>query len=625
MQHSKFERPSGARQLITCLCALAALAAGTVAGAATLAPPTISGTPIASITAGQYYAFTPKASGPAGHPLSFSISGQPRWVGFNRLSGQLLGMPTAASVGKYSNIVITVSDGVAQASLRAFAITVAAASKLTPTITGAPATTVAAGNHYTFTPQASGPTGYKLSFSIVAKPRWATFNSVSGQLSGSPTTANIGKYSNIVITVSDGPAGKSLPPFSIAVAAAAGSNTPPTISGTPLTTATVGKAYAFTPKASDSDGDSISFSVQNKPTWASFSIASGTLSGTPTASNVGSYSGIVISASDGHSSAALPAFSIAVASASAPPTATTLAQKYPGDVGMASDPSVVWSENFEEGSVSAVTSRYSSYTDPAGMTLPADHPANSAGQHAIELTAGGSNAATDFFKSLGTGYDELWFRYYAKYVGSGPWHHTGLWIGGSNPPLTYPAPHAGLKPAGNDRFSLGLEPDVDATGDPMDFYTYWMGMHSWKANPTGASGDYWGNTLVHDAEFRMQSNTWVCYEVHLKLNPNPATGSGAVLEVWQNDSLIRRFDDTGPYGYWVADKFCPSDADGSECTTYRPANPVLALLNQQWRSTSALKINYIWPQNYNDAGTNSSLLLDDMVAAKQRIGCTVRQ
>jgi hypothetical protein len=150
-------------------------------------------------------------------------------------------------------------------------------------------------------------------------------------------------------------------------------------------------------------------------------------------------------------------------------------------------------------------------------------------------------------------------------------------------------------------------------------------MHSWKDNPTGAVGDYWGNTLVHDAEFRMQSNTWVCYEVHLRLNPDPTKAAGAILEVWENDNLIRRFDDTGPYGYWVADKFCPSDADGSECTAYRPANPVLALLDQQWRSTSSLKINYIWPQNYNDASTSSSLLLDDMVVARQRIGCTVKQ
>jgi hypothetical protein len=497
--------------------------------------------------------------------------------------------------------------------------TAANAASLAPVISGTPPTTAVVGQQYSFSPKTTAPSGYRLSFGVRNKPGWAVFSTSTGRLSGIPIHTGI--YSNIIISVSDGVAKVSLAPFTITVFKS-GSGAP-TISGTPPTAATVGKAYTFTPSATVPSGDAKSFSVQNKPSWASFSIATGTLAGTPTTANVGVNSNIVISVSDGQASAALPAFSIAVSNATS--TATTLAQKYPGDVGMASDPSVVWSENFEESSVSAFTSRYSNVTNPAGMTLAADHPANSSGQHAIELTSGGSTTATDFYKSFGTGYDELWFRYYAKYVGSGPWHHSGLWFGGYNPPLSYPAPHAGVKPTGSDRYSIGLEPNSDVASLPMDFYAYWMEMHSWKDNPTGAVGDYWGNTLIHDAEFHTQSNTWVCYEVHLKLNPDPANGSGAILEVWQNDSLIRRFDDTGPYGYWVKDKFCPSDADGAECTAYRPANPVLALLNQRWRSTTDLKINYFWPQNYNDSSTKSSLLLDDMVVAKQRIGCTVKQ
>jgi hypothetical protein len=63
----------------------------------------------------------------------------------------------------------------------------------------------------------------------------------------------------------------------------------------------------------------MSFSIANKPAWAAFSIATGQLSGTPAATDVGTYSGIVISVSDGLSSAALPAFSITVAAAQPPP------------------------------------------------------------------------------------------------------------------------------------------------------------------------------------------------------------------------------------------------------------------------------------------------------------------
>jgi len=307
-----------------------------------------------------------------------------------------------------------------------------------------------------------------------------------------------------------------------------------------------------------------------------------------------------------------------------PEIAGSLAAQHPGDVGMSSDPSVVFYEDFAERSLSAVLARYDSNADRPGMALVADHPPDSPAPYALRLTSGGKfQDSTYVYKSFGQGYEELYVRYYAKYVGHGPWHHSGMWIGGYNPPLSYPYPRAGLKPAGDDWYSLGLEPIPSLPGTPMDLYTYWRGMHTWKTAPTGARGDYFGNTLLHDAHFVLRSNTWVCYEMHLKLNPDPASGRGAVLEVWANDRLIRRFDDHGPLGYWVRDKFCPADANGAECTTYRPAKPRLVLLDQRWRTTGALEINYIWPQNYNTASTDSSLLFDDLVVAKRRVGCIV--
>lgn len=194
--------------------------------------------------------------------------------------------------------------------------------RLRPVISGTPPTTDVAGNAYSFTPSASGPRGYTLTFSISGKPAWASFNRTTGQLSGTPTTANVGTFANIAISVSDGVARASLAPFSITVSSPAPANTPPTISGTPPTADTAGTAYAFTPHASDTDGDALSFSVQNLPAWAVFSIATGTLSGTPTAANVGTYSNIVISVSDGHTSASLAPFSINVSQPATSGTAT---------------------------------------------------------------------------------------------------------------------------------------------------------------------------------------------------------------------------------------------------------------------------------------------------------------
>jgi hypothetical protein len=84
------------------------------------------------------------------------------------------------------------------------------------------------------------------------------------------------------------------------------------ISGTPTTTTPADRTYAFQSSATDTDNRTITYSIKNKPSWATFDTQSGKLSGYPYLSNVGTFKDIVITASDGVSSAALPAFSITV-------------------------------------------------------------------------------------------------------------------------------------------------------------------------------------------------------------------------------------------------------------------------------------------------------------------------
>ncbi|GFO54927.1 hypothetical protein GMSM_19340 [Geomonas sp. Red276] len=85
----------------------------------------------------------------------------------------------------------------------------------------------------------------------------------------------------------------------------------PAISGSPLTSAISGVIYSFTPAGSVSSG-TITYSIANKPSWASFNSATGTLSGTPAAANVGTYGNIVISATANGLTASLAPFSITV-------------------------------------------------------------------------------------------------------------------------------------------------------------------------------------------------------------------------------------------------------------------------------------------------------------------------
>lgn len=91
-----------------------------------------------------------------------------------------------------------------------------------------------------------------------------------------------------------------------------GTNRAPTISGSPAASVTLGQTYSFKPTASDPDGDTITFTISNKPDWATFDSATGRLSGKPADADAGTVTGIVITATDGKANASLAAFSITV-------------------------------------------------------------------------------------------------------------------------------------------------------------------------------------------------------------------------------------------------------------------------------------------------------------------------
>ena len=270
-------------------------------------PPVIGGSPATTGREGVPYSFTPTASDPDGDSLTFGISNRPSWASFSTSSGRLAGTPPAGSAASFSGIAITVSDGSVVTSLPSFSISVAANRE--PTISGSPATTVTAGQAYNFTPTASDPDGNSLSFSISNRPPWASLSATTGRLSGTPSIAQAGIYESIQISVSDGMLTRALPSFEIEVEVA---NRPPVISGSPATSIVEGQSYSFIPTASDPDGDSLTFSVSNRPPWAAFSTATGRLSGTPGAGAVGDYPNIQIRVSDGLLQASLAAFSIDV-------------------------------------------------------------------------------------------------------------------------------------------------------------------------------------------------------------------------------------------------------------------------------------------------------------------------
>ena len=180
-----------------------------------------------------------------------------------------------------------------------------------PVISGTPATTVAQGAIYEFTPTGSDADNEPFSYVIENKPSWASFSESSGALTGTPGNGDVGTHSNIIIGITDGKATTKLDPFTITVTNV---NDAPTISGAPTTLSVLqDQVWSFTPSIADIDvGDQLTLSLNaGAPAW--LSINAGTISGTPGNSDVGVSGSIVVTVTDtAGASASLPGFTITV-------------------------------------------------------------------------------------------------------------------------------------------------------------------------------------------------------------------------------------------------------------------------------------------------------------------------
>ena len=215
------------------------------------AAPSITGKPATTVTAAHYFAFQPSAANPGGKTLTFSIANKPAWAQFDSRTGRLYGTPLPQfNVGTFANIVISASDGGARASLAPFAVTVLPLPNIPPKLAGTAPAGVVAGHPYSFQPSATDPNGLRIAFTIANAPAWARFNTATGLLSGTPTTGNVGTYSNIVITAYDGYSKAVLPAFKILVSAASSPIEPPS----PDQGATGSVTLSWTPPTRNTDG-----------------------------------------------------------------------------------------------------------------------------------------------------------------------------------------------------------------------------------------------------------------------------------------------------------------------------------------------------------------------------------
>ncbi|WP_105172810.1 tandem-95 repeat protein [Pseudoalteromonas sp. T1lg24] len=285
--------------------------------------PTITGTPSTSVNENQAYNFSPVGEDVDGDALSYSATGLPNWANISLLTGAVTGTPSFDDAGTTSNIVVSVSDGLLSSSLAPFSITVNNVNNAPVANDDNVSTIEDTSVSFNIIANDIDDEGLLLasSVNIVNQPSKGVVTVLNGVINYSPNE-NVNGSDSFTYTVKDQSQNTSnIANVFIQITSV---NDAPSISGSPFTTIKTGQMYQFVPTSDDIDSENLTFTIQNKPSWGLFDQNVGSLSGSPSDNDIGSYENIVISVTDGELSASLSAFNILVKDGNDAPNANDM-------------------------------------------------------------------------------------------------------------------------------------------------------------------------------------------------------------------------------------------------------------------------------------------------------------
>jgi 3-deoxy-D-manno-octulosonate 8-phosphate phosphatase KdsC-like HAD superfamily phosphatase len=279
--------------------------------------PVISTVDLSDATQDVAYVDTVKASDADGDALTFAKLNGPAWMTVNT-DGSLEGTPTNADTTAAVTIEIEVSDGQGGSDIFTTSIAVINVNDK-PEITTLTLRDAAQDVAYADTVKATDiDFGDVLTFSALDVPDWMTVNA-DGSLEGTPANADVAANVRVQVRVSDGDLADTLD-VTIDVR---NQNDAPVISTVDLSDATQDVAYVDTVKASDVDGDALTFAKLNGPAWMTVNT-DGSLEGTPTNADTTAAVTIEIEVSDGQGGSDTFSTDIAVINVNDKPEITTL-------------------------------------------------------------------------------------------------------------------------------------------------------------------------------------------------------------------------------------------------------------------------------------------------------------
>lgn len=266
--------------------------------------PVIISTPVAQVNEGVAYSYDVDATDADGDAIVYSLTQAPSWIVINANTGMITG--TAPQVTSDYEFIATVkaSDG-KDFDTQTFTITVknviAPPVNHAPAVTSMPSMSVNEGTAYTYNVIATDADGNTLTYALAVAPSWLSINSATGVVSGTAPLVSANTNFPITVRVSDGVGGIETQAYTLTVVdvVVPPVNHLPVLTSTPVTSVNEGTAYSYDVNANDADGNTLAYSLPQKPVWLSINSATGVISGTAPLVNANTNFLVNIVVSDG--------------------------------------------------------------------------------------------------------------------------------------------------------------------------------------------------------------------------------------------------------------------------------------------------------------------------------------